>query len=109
MTPEETEISGLFTDSALRRVTDAVSRHGKSRVAAVAGIGESSIRQAGRPGWNPTSGVLRALENAALALSERASGTASDEGGQDHAAQPAPARTAPHPESAPQIPHGSEA
>lgn len=55
-------------DSAVARVTQAVDRFGKSRLAAKAEISESSIRHADRPGWNPTRELLRKLEIAASHL-----------------------------------------
>lgn len=78
-------------ESAVARVTQAVGRFGKSRLAAQAEISESSIRHADREGWNPTREVLRKLEIAASQLeAEHAAeaGAAHRESGTENPATP---------------------
>ncbi len=51
-------------EAALGRVQDWIARCGQSNytIAAAAGVDEKTVRQANRPGWNPTAEIVGRLE-----------------------------------------------
>lgn len=56
----------MYTDYAIKRIKTYLKQKGvaKIRLAASAGIPESSLRNVGSNKWNPTSETLKKLEGA---------------------------------------------
>lgn len=57
-------MSSLTVDRAISRIRAYAAVRGwrKSRLAAEAGLPDTTLRHFGRPDWNPTLSVLRRLE-----------------------------------------------